>query len=248
MIVAIDVGNTSTEFALIDAGRIRSTLRVATRELDKEEVTQIQKRLPGKNVEAVIVTSVVPGRNDDLMRWSADAWRSPARLVGKDLAPPIRNCYKNPKQVGMDRLMNAVAVHETYGADTIVLDFGTAITFDVVSAKGEYLGGVIAPGIEISLQALFERTALLPKAKLTKPKAVIGRDTEESIRSGCSYGIGGLCDRIVDEINRSMKRKFRVVATGGYARYMAQYCKSIETIEPDLVLKGIWSTYQHSRL
>ena len=157
---------------------------------------------------------------------------------------PVRNLYKNPKQVGMDRLMNAVAVHQAYKRNTIVIDFGTAITFDAVSAKGEYLGGVIAPGIEISLNALYERTALLPKIKLAHPKAVIGRDTIESIRSGCSYGMGGLCDRIVLELRKKLGRNALVIATGGYAYFMSQYCTSIRQIDPDLVLRGIFLTYQ----
>ena len=168
----------------------------------------------------------------------------PAFLVGKDIAVPIINRYKNPKQVGVDRLLNAYAGYSLYKRELIIIDFGTAITFDLVSKKGEYLGGIIAPGIEISLEALFQKTALLPKIRLAHPGSLIGRNTVESIRVGCSVGIGGLCDRIVEELRRKELRKPLVIATGGYAHFMRRYCKTVAKIDDQLVLKGIALAYR----
>ena len=113
--------------------------------------------------------------------------------------------------------------------------------------KGDYLGGVIAPGIEISLEALFQKTALLPKIRLAHPEGIIGKDTVESIRAGCSYGIGGLCDRVVDEIKKQLSLRPLVIATGGYAKFMSKYCKRIQKIDPDLVLRGIYYTYKEAK-
>jgi len=165
-------------------------------------------------------------------------------VIGKDLSVPIVNRYKNPKQVGIDRLLNAYAGYRLYRRELIIIDFGTAITFDLVSAKGEYLGGIIAPGIEISLEALFQKTALLPKIRLAHPASMIGRNTTESIRVGCTVGIGGLCDRIVERLRKQHLRHSLVLATGGYAKFMSRYCRSISRIDEDLVLKGIVWTCQ----
>ena len=156
----------------------------------------------------------------------------------------IINRYKNPRQVGVDRLVNAAAAFDRYHRDTIVIDFGTAITFDIVSKKGEYLGGVIAPGIEITLEALNQKTALLPKIRLTHPKNLIGRDTAESIRVGCSVGLGGLCDRLVERISRRYHLHPLVIATGGYARFMTRYCKSIQKIDTELTVRGILLSFK----
>jgi type III pantothenate kinase len=159
---------------------------------------------------------------------------------------PIINRYRTPREVGVDRLVNALAAHRRYRRAVIVIDFGTAITFDFVSKKGEYLGGVIAPGIETSLEALFQKTALLPRIRMAKPRSVMGRDTVESIRAGCAYGIGGLCDRVVEEIRRHYRSKPLVIATGGYARFMRRYSRSIQKIDGCLTLHGIYQTYRSS--
>ncbi|MBI4353192.1 MAG: type III pantothenate kinase [Candidatus Omnitrophica bacterium] len=245
-ILAVDVGNTAVSAAYFSEGRIRKRVHVKTRELEKRFLGVLKRDLELSRAEAVVIASVVPQAAHFLKTKLTRALGVKTLLIGEDLRAPIRNQYRNPKQVGMDRLMNAVAVVRQYKRDAIVVDFGTAITFDVVLGKGEYLGGAIAPGIGVSLEALFERTALLPRIKLVHPKGIIGRDTVDSIRAGCCYGIGGLCDRIIEEIQRFRRFKPLVIATGGYAAFMSRYCRHIQKIDRDLVLKGILYTYEHA--
>ena len=242
-IIAVDIGNTSVLFGHLSGGRLKKTHRMRTADVQARALGILKKHFPLKKIESVVIASVVPSAGNYL-RKALPKLGLRTLLIGKDLSVPIQNKYKDPRQVGMDRLMNALAVFQEYRRAAIVVDFGTAITFDVVSKKGEYLGGVIAPGIEISLEALFQKTALLPRIRLTHPKGVLGRDTVESIRSGCTFGIGGLCDKIIEQIGRTCHLSPLVVATGGYAQFMARYCQKIAKIEPNLTLKGIWITYQ----
>ena len=246
-ILAIDIGNTTANGALCSRGRFIKHFRIPTQKIRAQTLKVLRRQIPADKKPVVVIASVVPQAGTFLKKNIPRALKCPAYLIGKDLKVPIKNKYKNPRQVGADRLLNALAAFRKYKRELIVIDFGTAITFDIVSKKGEYLGGVIAPGIEISLDALFSRTALLPKTKLLHTQEAIGRDTAASIRIGCSAGIGGLCDRIVDNIARRMHPKPLVVATGGYARFMSRYCQSIKKIDDDLVLKGIVYAY-HAQL
>lgn len=236
--LAVDVGNTSAHFVPVSGERFGREYRVKTSDLDRAAVGAVRRA--GK-IEAVVIASVVPKAVASLKK-AAEKIGVPALVIGRDVPVPIANRYKNPRQVGIDRLLNAYAGYRQYRREMIVLDFGTAITFDIVSRKGEYLGGIIAPGIELSLDALFQKTALLPKIRLKHPQALIARDTVESIRVGCSVGIGGLCDRVVEELRRKHLKDPLILATGGYAGFMRRYCRSIQKIDPRLVLKGIsWS-------
>jgi type III pantothenate kinase len=160
-------------------------------------------------------------------------------LCWRDIKAPIKNLYKKPRQVGQDRLVNAIAAKELYGCPAIVVDFGTAITFDVVSKKGEYLGGLIFPGIETSLNALSEKAALLPKISVTPPKGLIGRDTADSIKSGVFYGIGSLCDGIISRLDSVKSVRMTVIATGGHALVISKFTKNIRLIDPHLTLQGL---------
>ena len=152
---------------------------------------------------------------------------------------PIKNLYRNPKQVGQDRLVNAYVAKEIFGFPLVIVDFGTAITFDVISEKGDYLGGIIAPGIGISLEALHEKCALLPKVKLTQTKTFIGKDTKGSILSGILFGFGCLCDGIILKLKKKFKRKPIVVATGGNVDLMRRFCKQLDRVDENLTLKGL---------
>ena len=152
---------------------------------------------------------------------------------------PIRNLYRKPKQVGQDRLVNAYAASALYGAPLIVIDFGTAITFDIISKNKEYLGGMILPGLGISLEALHERTALLPKIKLSKPQEFIGRDTRNSMLSGIIYGFAALTDDLTNRIKKKIGKNVLVIGTGGNINLIGRYCRKIDRIDPDLTLKGI---------
>jgi len=243
-LLAIDVGNTSTFMAHYAGGKFRRSWRLATKTLTKVSVMSLKRKFIMKNIEAAIIASVVPDKGELLKRAISQKLGIKTFLIGKDFEAPIKNKYKNPRQVGIDRLMNSVAAFNRYQKEVIVIDFGTAITFDIVSKKGEYVGGVIAPGIEISLEALYRKTALLPKIRLAHPKNLIGKDTVESIRVGCSIGIGGLCDRIVTEITKRYHLRPIVIATGGYAQFMRKYCNCIDTIDSMLTMEGIFLSYK----
>ena len=245
-VLLVDIGNTSAHFALCGNGAsFGKEARIRTSEIASTAKKIISKKyLTQKKSLVVVAASVVPEATKALQQVVRDQLKLPFYVVGRDFEVPVVNRYKKPKQVGIDRLLNACAGYKTHGGPLIIIDFGTAITFDLVSKKGEYLGGVIAPGIEITLEALFQKTALLPKIRLTHPRSLVGRDTTESIRVGCSYGIGGLCDRIVEEVRRHCLPGAQVVATGGYAHFMRRYCKIKFVVDPPLVLRGILKSYQ----
>ncbi|MBI3252041.1 MAG: type III pantothenate kinase [Candidatus Omnitrophica bacterium] len=239
-LLAIDIGNTSAHFIQFTNGRFQRPLRIATSRLVSAGLWKIlKKRYAFSEIRAVAIASVVPVAGRFLKRELSRRFGRPVYLIGKDFPVPISNRYKNPRQVGVDRLLNALAAHRRFKKECIVVDFGTAITFDVVSKKGEYLGGVIAPGIEISLEALFQKTALLPRTRLKHPRNAIGKDTAESIRVGCSVGIGGLCDRVIETISRRHRLRPAIIATGGYAAFMSRYCEKIGAIDPLLIMRGI---------
>ena len=243
-ILAVDIGNTSILFGYYDHGRLKKTFRLPTKKISAKEIRSLKKIFPVSQIGAAVIGSVVPPLGKRLKRDIRAVLGISAALIGQDIPVPITNRYRYPRQVGIDRLMNAVAAFDHYRRAAIIIDFGTAITFDVVSNKGGYLGGVIAPGIEISLEALFQQTALLPKIRLAHPAHFIGRDTVESIRIGCSVGIGGLCDRIIEKIKKNYRLRPVIIATGGYAAFMARYCSAMGRIDPWLTLKGILLTYQ----
>ncbi len=243
--VAADVGNTRIHFAFYENKKWVSHYSVSSRLSRKKIERALSKHFQNLSGIQIAIASVVPQLGIFLKNYFKKRGAK-TTLIGKDISVPIVNRYQNPKQVGVDRLLNAYAAFEQYKKEIIVIDFGTAITFDVVSRKGEYLGGVIAPGIEISLEALFQKTALLPKIKLQHPKNWIGRDTAESIRVGCSVGIGGLCDRVIEAISKKYGMKPLVIATGGYASFMKPYCRRIQKIDPYLILQGIRLTFTHS--
>jgi len=243
-ILALDIGNTSALAGLFCGKVLKRKARLKTSEIAGRFLKILRNQLPMKRVEAAVISSVVPAASSYLRKAIPRSFGIKTHLIGRDILAPIANRYRDPSQVGIDRLMNAVAAVKICKPPLVIIDFGTAITFDVVSRRGEYLGGVIAPGIEISLDSLYQRTALLPKIRLAHPRALIGKDTVESIRVGCTYGIGGLCDRVLSGLKRALGESPRVIATGGYASFMRRYCKGIRRIEPDLTLEGIRRTYE----
>ncbi|MBI2095167.1 MAG: type III pantothenate kinase [Candidatus Omnitrophica bacterium] len=245
--LAVDIGNTSAHFALFDrTGRALEPFRIPTDSLGKRAAWEtLRRKLPTRRVGGAAIASVVPAAGLLLKKTLERRAGIRTCLLGKDLQVPIVNRYANPRQVGVDRLVNALAVWRQYRKAAVILDFGTAITLDVVSEKGEYLGGVIAPGVGISIEALHAKTALLPKVGLLHPRGLIGKDTAESIRIGCAFGLGGLCDRLIEELGKTLPRKRLLIATGGYAAFMARYCRSrIDQIDPLLTLKGVMMIYQ----
>ena len=167
--------------------------------------------------------------------------------MGKDLKVPINNLYKKPAQVGQDRLVNAYACKELYGSPAVVLDFGTATTFDYINQFGEYEGGIITPGVGTTIDALAEKTALLPRIKLDKPDSLIGKDTVGSIRSGVFFGIASMCDGLILKIKKTYKNDPIIIATGGLANLFCPYCNEINKIDKYLTLKGLAAIFLKNR-
>lgn len=192
----------------------------------------------------VVAGSVVPSLNG-IVREAFASCGLKTNFMGEDFPPPIPILYKNPEEVGMDRLANAIACIELYGTPAIIVDFGTAITFDVISPQGEYEGGIIAPGVEISLQGLFSATARLPKVEIDVPQEVIGKTTKEAIRSGVVLGtvslVEGLLARIKEQIGPSI-----VVLTGGMGEFFANQLRSSCIVDPYLTLEGLRLAWKKS--
>jgi len=236
MLLAIDIGNTNINFGLFNGKRLAKKFVIPTALYGFKE---LKVRLGAFKARDMVICSVVPKVTAVLKK---DLFRLSGRLpyiIGKDLIVPLKNLYHNPKQVGQDRLVNAYAAVTLYKAPLIVVDFGTALTFDVISKHKEYLGGMILPGLAISLDILAQRTALLPKIKLDKPKEFIGRDTKNSMLSGIVYGFAALTDDLVKRIKDKIGRQARLIATGGNILLIAPYCNSIDKIDKDLTLKGL---------
>jgi type III pantothenate kinase len=245
MILAIDIGNTNIAFGLFKGKRLLKKMRLPTYSIGTgKSSSQKIKTFLKYDIDAIVICSVVPKAERLLVSILEKLFCIKPLVLGKDFNVPIRNLYKKPKQVGQDRLVNAYAGYTFYKAPLIIIDFGTAITFDVVSETGAYLGGIIAPGIELALNALSEKTALLPKIKPRKVTSILGRTTSGSMLSSITYGFGSMCDGLVAKLRKKTGLKFNVIATGGDARLISRYSASIEKIDENLTLKGINLVYQ----
>ena len=249
MLLAVDVGNTQTVLGLFDGERLAENRRlasVASRTSD-ELGALIGEMFDLDTVDGICLSSTVPAlvREFELF---AERWAEAPILVvgpGAKTGMPVR--YDDPREVGPDRVVNAVAAKERYGAPCIVVDFGTSTNFDVVSAEGEYVGGVLAPGIEISMDALFSRAARLMRVDFTEPPTVIGKTTVHSLQSGLVYGFAGQVDRIVEEIRGELGVEARAIATGGLADIVAPHARTIERVDPDLTLEGLRLVWELNR-
>ncbi len=243
--LVLDIGNTTIHFAVFQGGAIVNRQTLATVQKTSELLAELKKVLSALHQHypllcRVVICSVVPSVTKVLEPLVLSKLKVKPLIVGRDVLVPIKNLYNNPKQVGQDRLVGAYGACELYGEPAIVIDLGTAITLDVVSAKREYLGGIIVPGIHITAETLFERTALLPLVEITKPKALIGKDTQGSILSGIFYGYGEMLKGLIKLLSHDSKVKPKVIITGGHAKLMAEYIKdSVDVIDSDLVLKGL---------
>ena len=235
MLLTIDIGNTTINNGIFKRGKLKRSFRIPTHGSNFK--VAYQRRLGG--VEKIVIVSVVPKVLKELEAGLKKIFSGKILVIGRDLASGVKNRYKDPKQVGQDRLVNARAAHELYGKNCIIVDFGTAITIDVVNRKKEYLGGLIMPGVEISLKALHEKAYLLPKVSLRKPKGILEKETRESMVSGAVYGFSGMCDSIVKKIKRKYYSNACVVATGGMSRLIGPYCEAVDKIDPDLTLRGL---------
>ena len=243
MLLAIDIGNTNINLGIFKDDRLIKRYTIPTK--DKRYLAKVKSIFLKYRLQDVIVCSVVPNATKMLVKYLKRLIHKEPYILGKSIYAPIKNLYRKPKQVGQDRLVNAYAGAVLYGVPLIAVDFGTAITFDVVSRKKEYLGGIILPGLEISLDALSQRTALLPKIKLNKPREFIGQDTKNSMLSGIVYGFATLTDDLAVRIKNKIGRNALVIGTGGNINLISKYCQQIDKIDRDLTLKGLNLIYRN---
>lgn len=262
VLLVIDVGNTNVslgvfDYAIRNAGG-EATLahhwRLSThREQTSDEVVISLTSLfqsEGRDtteITDVILSSVVPPVVPIWERVSSKLFGRPPQIVGPGMRTGMPVRYENPHEVGADRIVNAVAAYEIYGGPIIAVDFGTATTFDCISGRGEYLGGVICPGIHISMEALFERASKLHRVEIARPKSVIGRTTTGALQSGLLYGYAGMVDSMVERIRKELGSEAKVVATGGLARRIATESEAIDQVAPFLTLDGLRILFEKNR-
>jgi type III pantothenate kinase len=231
----VDISNSYAKFAFASATRVFAPTRITTGRLSSEVVTRF---LGKRNVRKVVVSSVVPAKNTAILEGAGKAnvlWLNWKLNLGVDID------YPKPQSIGADRLANAAAVTALYGFPAIVVDFGTAVTFDIVGERRAYIGGVIAPGLEAMTNFLYRRTALLPKLSLKEPRRAIGKSTIQAMLSGAVFGYRGLVREILARIRAEQfpRKKVYVVATGGYARLIARGLREIAVVHPNLTLEGL---------
>ncbi len=257
-LLAIDVGNTNVSLGLFDdvggRGELTNHWRIATRrEQTSDELTLVLRglfELPSRDVSEitdVIISSVVPPLLPIWERVCLKLFPSPPQFVGPGIRTGMPVRYENPREVGADRIVNAVAAYDLAQGAVIAVDFGTATTFDCVSGQGEYLGGAIFPGIHISMEALFERASMLHRVEIARPRHVIGRTTTASLQSGLLYGYAGMVDSMVARIRDELGEDADVLATGGLAQRIASESQSIRRVEPFLTLEGLRILFEKNR-
>ncbi|SHF12788.1 type III pantothenate kinase [Caldanaerobius fijiensis DSM 17918] len=255
MLLAFDIGNTNIVFGVYDGKKLLQSWRISTdRGKTSDEFGILikslfaDKGLSVNDVDAVIISSVVPPIMHTFEAAIIKYIHKTPMIVGPGIKTGLNIKYYNPREVGADRIVNAVAAYELYGGPVIIVDFGTATTFCAVTERCEYLGGAIAPGILISAEALFQRAAKLPRVELVKPDHVIGKSTVEAMQAGLVYGYVGLVDSIVERMKRELdgsKEPF-VVATGGLARMVAEESKTINEVNSLLTLEGLRLIYERN--
>ena len=255
MLLTIDVGNTNMVFGIFEGSALRGSFRISTNaertsdELGMEiyQHYQFLKINPEDTDDVVIATVVTP-----VMYTLTNAIKkfigSAPLIVGEDMDVGIVNAYDNPKEVGIDRLVNAVSAVEKYGKPLIIVDIGTATTFDAIGGQGEYLGGAIFPGIKVAMEALFMKAAKLPRIDIVRPDRAIGKNTVESMQSGAVRGYVGALREIVREMKEEMQGDVKVIATGGMGRMMAEYCNLIDAVDSGLTLEGLKIIYDRWKL
>lgn len=253
MLLALDIGNTTVAVGVFDGKDLRENWKIRSdreRTCDEYRLLLLDllkfSGLETKAVDVVIISSVVPPLTPVFQAAAQALFHLKPLVVGPGLRTGMPILYENPLEVGADRIAAAVAGFEKYGGPLVVVDFGTATTFDAVSPKGEYLGGAIAPGIQIAAEALYLRTAKLPRIEIAKPRKAIGRTTVASMQSGLYNGYIGLVANIIAEFKQELGGEPKVVSTGGFGLQMSPEIKAIDFIDPHLVLEGLRIIYERN--
>jgi type III pantothenate kinase len=254
MLLVIDVGNTNTVLGVYDGDVLKHDWRIRTvtdHTVDEYGMLiynlHITSGIETKDITAIIISCVVPPMLNILENICKKYFNIQPLVVGPGIKMGMPILYSNPKEVGADRIVNAVAAYNRWKRDLIIIDFGTAITFDYVSAKGEYMGGCISPGIGISSEALYTRAAKLPRVELIKPKNIVTKDTISGMQAGLIFGFAGLVDGIIERMKVEIKGDPLVVATGGLASVVASETKTIKIVDDNLTLEGLLLIYQMNK-
>jgi len=254
MILVFDVGNTNIVLGVFDQDKLVTSWRIATnRKHTADDLGVLVKNLfyfrglQMSDVEALVMSSVVPPLTPAIVEMCRRYFGKEPLVVGPGVKTGMPIRYENPREVGADRIVNAVSVASRYGVPAIIVDFGTATTFCAVSRSGEYLGGAIAPGIGISTEALFEKAAKLPRIELAKPDQVIGKNTVASMQSGIYYGYLGQLEGIVRRFKKEIGEDAVVVATGGLAKLICSEADCVDYIDPDITLWGLKIIYERNK-
>lgn len=255
MLLTVDIGNTNIVGGLFSGEKLEQTFRLSTtkdRTVDEYAALFYQlftlRSVAPSEIDACIVASVVPPATDIVTRAISQVVKvEPLTVGGPGLRTGIRIRYDNPREVGADRIVNAVAAHARYQEAVIVVDFGTATTFDCVSADGDYIGGVIVPGVQVSLDGLLVRAAKLSRIELAEPPQVIGKNTAHAMQSGIVHGYASLVDGLLEKIEVEMETKCRTIATGGLAEKICSHTKRVQEVAPNLTLEGLRLIYEKNR-
>jgi type III pantothenate kinase len=254
MLLAVDIGNTSTTIGVFDGDKLRATWHMATgvHRMPDEYASLLlsllrHQGLGTADIKAVALCSVVPPLISTFEELFKRYFNIEPMVVGAGVKTGVRIRMDNPREVGADRIADAAAAHHLYGGPIIVIDLGTATTFGIISKEGDYIGGIIATGIATAAEALFTRTAQLPRVELFHPKHVIGTNTVAAIQSGVIYGYASLVEGMLERIQKELGEKARVVATGGYAGLIAHETDVIDVVDPDLTLIGLRLIYEMNK-
>ena len=255
MLLAMDIGNTNTVLGLFEGDRIVHDWRIRTEvNATTDELAIIirslfdMEKIPLEGVEEIIISCVVPPALNPVERFCERYFNVVPLIVGPGIRTGMPIFYDNPKEVGADRIVNAIAAYEQYKAALIVVDFGTATTFDYVSERGEYMGGAISPGIMISCEALFQKASKLPRVEIfARPVSVLAKNTIASMNAGIVYGYAGLVEGIITRMKKEVNKDAKVIATGGLAPLIASECPLIEQVDEYLTLKGLKIIFDRNR-
>lgn len=254
MLLTIDIGNTNVTYGVFEGEQLRATWRMATNVNQMaDEYAALLLNLLNHNdiaisdIKNITICSVVPPLTTAFTDLSERYFHITPLMIGAGVKTGVRIRFDNPREVGPDRIANAAAAHHLYTGPVIVVDMGTATTFDTVSKEGDWIGGAVAPGIAVAAEALFARTATLPRVELVHPKQAIGTNTISAMQSGIVFGYVGLIEGIVARIQQELEEKAIVIATGGYASLMAGETSIIKAVNPDLTLIGLRLIYEMNR-